>query len=102
MLAGQRAPLPYTLTAISKAVLERVDRTFNEAPRQDRNGYCAPYCQTKLQQRRQKKKIDACAVKQNWEKKIYKRVVYVNSVTDLACVHERFQFENFAAEAYKS
>ncbi len=101
MLAGQSAPLPYTLTA-SKTVLERVDRTFNEAPRQHCDGDCAPCGQTKLQRRRQKKKIDAYAVKQNWEKKIYKRVVYVNSVTDLACIHERFQFENFAAAAYKS
>ena len=100
MRAGQSPSLLYTAT--SKTIFERVDRTFNEAPRQRRYCHCAPHCQAKLQQGWQKKKIDACAVKQNWKKKVNKRMVYVNSVTDLACIHERFRFENLACETYKS
>jgi hypothetical protein len=87
------------LLAVSKTILEGVDRAFKKVPGNCGHSNCSSNKQAELQQSRQKKKVDVCPVEQNRKKKIYERMVDINSVTYLACVHQRLELENFGSDA---
>ena len=95
-------PAACVLLSISKMILQGVDWAFKEVPRQRGHSHCSSNKQPELQQSRQKKKIDACPVEQNREKRIYEWVVDINAVTYLTCVRQRLELQNFGCDPGKS
>src|SRR5215467_2586168 len=94
--------LAYVLLATSKTILEGGERIFKQVPGDRGHSNCNYNKQTKLYPAWETKKVDIHLGEYDRNKKIYERMIDINSVTYLTCIYQRLQLENFEPNSPKS
>src|SRR5215467_2511272 len=94
--------LSCVLLAVSKTILEGVEWVFKKVPGKCGHSNCNYNKQTKLYPAWETKKVDIHLGEYDRNKKIYERMIDINSVTYLTCIYQRLQLENFDPNSPKS